>query len=132
MILCATFASLAVLIGSDHAILAASAPNFATDVAPILEKNCLACHSSSEHKGRLVLESYETLMQGGKHGREVVANDAASSRLVEMLEGKINPQMPVDADPLSDSDITKIKAWIDAGASGPASDESPRRSFALG
>ncbi len=124
VILCATFVCVAVLFDPDHAVLAASAPNFATDVAPILEKNCLACHSSSEHKGRLVLESYETLMQGGKHGRVVVANDAASSRLVEMLEGKINPQMPVDADPLSDSDITKIKAWINAGAAGPASNES--------
>jgi WD40 repeat protein len=103
---------------------AASKPSFAADVVPILQKNCMACHSSSTHKSGLSLDSYESLMLGGKHGQVVVPNDAASSRLVEMLEGKINPQMPAGEDPLSDTDIAKIKQWIDAGASGPAPNEA--------
>ena len=65
------------------------------------------------------MDSYESLMQGGKHGRVVVPNDAASSRMIEMLEGKINPQMPAGDEPLADTDIAKIKQWISAGAAAP-------------
>jgi WD40 repeat protein len=104
--------------------MAASTPDFATDVAPILQKNCLACHSSSMHKSGLVLERYADLMKGGRHGPVVVPNDASSSRIIELLEGEASPQMPIDSDPLPKSDITKIKAWINAGAVGPASNET--------
>jgi len=103
---------------------AANKPNFASDVAPILQKNCMTCHSGSTHKSGLSLDSYESLMLGGKHGQAVVPNDAASSRMVEMLEGRINPQMPAGEDPLPDTDIAKIKQWIDAGAAGPALNEA--------
>jgi len=37
-----------------------------------------------------------------------------------MLEGKIKPQMPFGGEPLPPAVITNIKAWIDAGANGPA------------
>jgi WD40 repeat protein len=63
-------------------------------------------------------------MVGGKHGQVIVPSDSASSRLIEMLEGKINPQMPAGEDPLADTDITKIKQWIDGGAAGPAPNEA--------
>jgi len=108
----------------EEPVATASTPSFATDVAPILRKNCMACHSSSEHKSGLSLDSYESLMQGGKHGRVVVANDAASSRLIQMLEGKVNPQMPAGEEPLADADIAKIKEWINAGSAGPPASEA--------
>ena len=111
-------------VAPERKVMAASTPNFVSDVAPILQKNCLACHSSNVHKSGLVLESYADLMKGGKHGQVVVPNNAPSSRIIEMLEGKINPQMPAGDDPLSDSDIAKIKAWINAGAPGPGSNET--------
>ena len=79
---------------------AVSAPDFARDVAPIFQKNCLGCHSSTAHKGRLVLDSYDSLMKGGRHGQVIVARDADASRLVQMLEGTLDPQMPLESDPL--------------------------------
>ena len=127
-IACGLVASGAVLAGlggvPELRVMAASSPEFATDVAPILQKNCLPCHSSSSHKSGLALESYADLMKGGRHGQVVVPSDAASSRMIEMLEGRISPQMPLEGDPLSDSDIAKIKAWINAGATGPAFNET--------
>lgn len=94
-----------------------SAPTqFATQVAPILEKNCLACHSATAKMGGLVMESYDSLMRGGAHGSVIVPGKAADSRLIEMLEGKIQPRMPFNSDPLPASDIATIAAWIDAGA----------------
>jgi WD40 repeat protein len=108
----------------EPAVIAASTPSFTADVAPILEKNCLACHSSSVHKSGLILESYSALMKGGRHGQPVLPHDAKGSLIVRMLEGDIDPQMPANADPLSASDIERIKAWINAGAEGPAVTEA--------
>jgi len=128
VIACGLVASAAVLATlpreSEQRVMAASSPEFAADVAPILQKNCLACHSSNTHSSGLVLESYADLMRGGKHGQVVVPGDAASSRMIEMLEGKIPPRMPFGGDPLPDSDIAKITDWINAGATGPAPNET--------
>lgn len=108
-------------------VKAASTPRFGSDVAPILQKNCLACHSSTVHKGGLVLDSYDALMKGGKHGQVIIPHDAKGSRIVEMLEGEIDPQMPLYADPLPASEIATFKSWIDAGAEGPPAGEAMRR-----
>ena len=70
--------------------------------------------------GGLVLESYESLMKGGQHGPDIVADKADGSRLVEMIEGKIDPRMPFGSAPLPPADIKMIRSWIDAGAAGPA------------
>ena len=96
-----------------------STPTFATDVAPILQKNCLGCHSSATHKGGLVLESYEALMKGGRDGKVVVARDANNSLLMEMIDGDVDPQMPLKSDPLPTADIAVIRSWINAGAAAP-------------
>ncbi|HUI42303.1 MAG TPA: c-type cytochrome domain-containing protein [Terriglobia bacterium] len=99
---------------------AAASPNFGADIAPILKKNCLACHSSAAKMGGLVMESYDALMKGGAHGRVIVPGKAEGSRLIQMLEGKIQPRMPFNGEPLPSADIAAIKAWINAGAAGPA------------
>ena len=105
---------------------AAPAPSFNSDIAPILQKNCLACHSSATKMGGLVMESYDALIKGGAHGQPIVPGNADGSRLVLMLEGKIQPRMPFGADPLPAADIAAIKAWINAGAEGPAAGEAAK------
>ncbi len=100
--------------------MAAEAPGFDAQVAPILQKNCLACHSSTARMGGLVMESYDSLLKGGAHGPPIVASNADGSRIIQMLEGKIAPRMPYGGDPLPAADIATIKAWINAGATGPA------------
>ncbi|HEV2425762.1 MAG TPA: c-type cytochrome domain-containing protein [Terriglobia bacterium] len=95
-------------------------PAFGTQVAPILRKNCLACHSAAAKMGGLVMQSYDSLMKGGAHGPVILPGKANESRLIEMLEGKIQPRMPFNSDPLPAADIATISAWIDAGAPAPA------------
>lgn len=107
-------------------VKAASSPNFNTDIAPILEKNCLACHSSSAKMGGLVMDSYDSLMKGGDDGPAILPHNSRDSRLVQMLEGKIEPRMPYGADPLPAAEIAAIEAWIDAGALGPTASEAAR------
>src|SRR5579859_2190353 len=93
--------------------------DFNSQVAPILQKNCLACHSSAAKMGGLVMESYGGLIKGGAHGQVIIPGKADESRMILMLEGKIQPRMPFGGDPLPAADIALIKAWIDAGAAGP-------------
>ncbi|HLY40347.1 MAG TPA: c-type cytochrome domain-containing protein [Terracidiphilus sp.] len=124
---CIAIAAVLVLVGAGGGetpraprTSAAPAPSFAKDVAPILQKNCIGCHSSNAHKGGLTLDSYESLMKGGKHGEAIIAHDANASRLVQMIEGKLDPQMPLYGNPLPAADIKSIRSWINAGAKGPA------------
>src|SRR5215471_5458554 len=65
---------------SDSRVIAASKPTFNDQIVPILQKNCLACHSSAVHRGGLVLDSYDSLMKGGRHGQVIVPHDASQSR----------------------------------------------------
>jgi WD40 repeat protein len=124
---CALFAGCWTLVSSsgvfESRVTAASTPSFSVDIAPILQKNCVACHSSSTKMGDLVMDSYDALMKGGIHGSPIVPHNPRGSRLALMLEGKVEPRMPFGADPLSAADIATIEAWIDAGAPGPTASE---------
>ncbi|HYK35437.1 eIF2A-related protein [Alloacidobacterium sp.] len=122
---CAVFVAMWAVYNSAG-VKAASPPSFNSDIAPILQKNCLACHSSSAKMGGLVMDSYDSLMKGGDHGQVILPHNSHGSRLAQMLEGKIAPRMPFGADPLPAADIAAIETWIDAGASGPAESEAAK------
>jgi len=78
-----------------------------------------------------VMESFDSLMKGGVHGPAIVPGKAADSRLIQMLEGKVQPRMPFGAEPLPESDIAAIKAWIEAGAHAPTPGEAAAPSAPL-
>jgi WD40 repeat protein len=117
---------LLVVFAITSAAMAAETPGFDAQIAPILQKNCLACHSSSGRMGGLVMENYASLIKGGTHGAPIVPGNADGSRIIQMLEGKIAPRMPFGADPLPAADIAAIKAWINAGAAGSAAGSSSK------
>ncbi len=103
-----------------------STPNFDSQIVPILQKNCLACHSSAAKMGGFILENYAALMKGGAHGAVIVPGKADQSRLILMLEGTVQPRMPFGADPLPAADIATMKAWVEGGAPGPAPGEATK------
>jgi WD40 repeat protein len=92
-----------------------STVNFTRDVFPILHNNCVGCHSASQKLGGLSLESHADLMKGGARGAALTPGDSAKSRLILMIEGKIQPRMPLKGE-LTASEIATLKRWIDAGA----------------
>ena len=47
---------------------APAAPDYARDVVPILEANCVRCHSPAQQEGGLLLDAYEDLVRGGDTG----------------------------------------------------------------
>ena len=90
----------------------ATAPSF-EEVWPILEKNCVVCHSSDYSESDLVLETLDTMLDGGKlHGPALVPGNSAESSMVQYMRGEKEPQMPVGSE-LEESEIALIVAWVD-------------------
>ncbi len=90
-----------------------SSPTFEKEILPIFEKSCLACHSAQSPQSGLVLETVESLFQGGTvSGPAVIAGESSRSPLLLYLKGEKEPRMPLDA-PLPEAEITLIARWID-------------------
>jgi cytochrome c553 len=94
------------------------AVSFATDVAPVLLKECVVCHGAEDAESNLRMTSLATLMEGGRGGAAVTAGKGATSLLVRKLRGREiqGQRMPLNADPLADDVIARIERWIDEGA----------------
>jgi WD40 repeat protein len=97
--------------------------NFDTEIVPILRRSCLACHSTSDANGELVLESPQSILRGGDSGPAVVAGKSSESLLLKLAAHQDDPAMPpagndVSAKDLSSQELGLIKLWIDQGAKG--------------
>ena len=113
----------AALIFSSLARLVAADASSTTDyeaVDAVFTQYCLDCHASQDPEAKLILESFETLMQGGEHGPEIVPGKSDQSRLVQMLEGRIENKEgkklimpPGKRKKLEAAEIATIKTWID-------------------
>ncbi len=116
-------------------------PTFADDVAPILENNCLPCHSDVLRHGGLVLSydeypQYDCPAGAGECNQDPVANlvmapskyeggaplvtpgDPANSVLMKLLseDGERSRRMPIGTDPISAKEQETIRRWIANGA----------------
>jgi uncharacterized membrane protein len=106
---------------------------YAMRVQPIFEQKCLACHNAEKFKGKLRLDSYDSVMAGGKDGLVVHPGDPAKSELLRRvtLAPDSKDFMPAEGKPaLSAAEIRIIGVWISAGAStqisGQAIQELPQ------
>ena len=96
-----------ILAGSSGA-----AVDFAKDVQPILRARCGACHSEQTKSSGFSVATSDTARAGGKkHGRAVVGGQPGSSPLIQMIQGKLSPRMPMGAD-LPPSEVATLEAWV--------------------
>ena len=96
-------------------------PDYKHGAHAMFAKYCIGCHNSDDREGKLVLESFESMQQGGKSGPALIAGDNQSSRIYRVLAGLSKPAMPPEDNPRpSDAEIAALKNWIDAGAPGPS------------
>jgi Protein of unknown function (DUF1553)/Protein of unknown function (DUF1549)/Planctomycete cytochrome C len=94
--------------------------DFAKDVQPILERNCLKCHDASKRKGGLALVSAVTLSEGSNTGKVVVAGESAASKLIAAISStNAESRMPPEGPALSAAEIAMLRTWIDQGADWP-------------
>ena len=92
---------------------------YATRIQPVLDANCLSCHSASKIKGGLQLDTYAHLMDGGSGGEVISPGHPEKSVLLTRISLPVDhPKfMPSEGKPLAAKDIDMIKAWIQQGAS---------------
>jgi len=107
----------------------ADAVAFDKEILPILQKNCLACHSNGEKQGELVLESPQAILKGGDTGPAVVAGRGAESLLIQMASHQAKTVMPPEGNDVAAGNLTSqelglIRLWIDQGARGTGGIES--------
>jgi len=92
--------------------------DFAKDIQPILQQQCLKCHGEEKQKGKLRLDSREAALKGGKTGPAFVANDAAKSEMIRRitLPKSDDDFMPSEGEPLPKAQLDLIRDWINQGA----------------
>lgn len=127
LVLVRLLAVLFVLSSSLPAFSADSAPDYSTQVAPLLTKYCGGCHKTDEPEGKFSVSTWKELQKGGEHGPAFLAGDSGSSRMLRMITGAAEPKMPPeDEKQPTAAEIALLKAWIDEGAKGPSGSEPDR------
>jgi mono/diheme cytochrome c family protein len=91
--------------------------DFARDIQPIFEKNCLSCHSAKKAMGQLRLDDRRLAFKGGSSGSIILPGNSRNSLLIQRISGLGDQaRMPLAGNPLSKIQIELIRAWIDQGA----------------
>ena len=108
--------------------LRAGPAEFAHDVLPILQKNCVSCHVTGEELGGLGLApslAYRQLVNVPSHEStllRVKPGAPEESYLLHKLNGTHLDQggsggrMPLGLPPLADTQLALIRQWIQSGA----------------
>lgn len=90
--------------------------SFQRDVQPILQANCIECHTPSAGTGYLetglTMSTYEELMQGTVYGPVIIPGDSRHSILNMLVEGRT----PHQREPLNNEEIEILRLWVEHGA----------------
>jgi mono/diheme cytochrome c family protein len=103
-------------------LAATSAIDFVRDIQPILERSCHDCHGGERQRGKFSLATRDSLLKGGQSGDPaVLIGNGAGSMLIAMVSDSIeDAEMPPLSKrdkhpPLNQDEISRLRAWIDAG-----------------
>jgi formylglycine-generating enzyme required for sulfatase activity len=97
--------------------------DFVKDVQPILEMNCVSCHSGEKPEGDFDLSSKETAFKSGSESPTIVPFKPEASALFKLtiLPKEDESLMPPkkQGGPLDKKSIEVLRAWISEGANWP-------------
>lgn len=92
--------------------------DFNTEIRPILNKNCIACHGGVKESGGFGILFPEDAVRPTDSGKPaIIPGDPENSEFVKRLVHH-DPEfrMPLEKEPLSKEEIALIKKWIKQGA----------------
>jgi hypothetical protein len=92
---------------------------FEQHIRPLLAENCFKCHSESQQKGGLRLDSREFALKGGDTGPALVPGDIEASELIKAV--RYDPdgyQMPPSGK-LPAEKLAHLEKWVADGAAWP-------------
>src|SRR5262249_25077383 len=107
-----TAASVFLLVGR----VGAAEISYRRDVAPILKRHCVSCHTKNDPQGELSLDTVKSFVAGGKSGPALRPGKPDESLVLQLLSGTRKPSMPYKQPPLSPAKIAVLRQWILAGA----------------
>lgn len=97
--------------------------SYQTQIQPILNKHCVSCHNANTASGKIVLTSYDNLMNARATAwkKPIVVPGNPSESWLYLLSGTNQPhfRMPPDTSalaPLTENDVELIGKWIHQGA----------------
>src|SRR5256885_8560193 len=110
------------LVGfTNHQSRAEDKVDFARQIRPILEQNCVKCHGPEKQKAKLRLHSKEAAMKGGKDGVIVVAGQADKSEMhrpVTFAQGDAY-QLSQEGDSRASARTSLVRSWVTPGPAMP-------------
>ena len=91
--------------------------DFSQEIAPIFRAQCIQCHGTESHMGKLRLDTAAGILKGGKSGPLFIPGKSAASLLIQRVtSSELGPRMPMGFSPLTPVQIATMKQWIDEGA----------------
>ncbi len=90
--------------------------SFTKEIAPFMVERCLRCHSGNDPKGKLSLETFESLLSGGKTGAEIVPGSLEKSRLWALVGEQKPFKMPPGDAFIKRAHWNSLRTWILEGA----------------
>ncbi|MGC8643258.1 MAG: c-type cytochrome domain-containing protein, partial [Isosphaeraceae bacterium] len=107
--------------------------SFMREVAPILVRNCIACHNPKKNESKYVMTTFAQLAKGGKQGEGItlVPGEPDDCYFLDVVLPDAEPRMPYKLDPLSDGEIALLRRWIAEGAKYDGTSPSEDWTFLL-
>ncbi len=102
-----------VLAMQSLALVHVHAFDFAHDVVPVLQRNCVHCHGGREAEGDFSLNTRESMINSGF----VDLDDVASSHLLEVITSDDQDirMPPADRAPMSEQEVLVLRRWVEEG-----------------
>lgn len=89
---------------------------FWENIYPIFENNCLSCHGPQKQLANFRVDRSEDFFGEGQRPPLILPKQSATSPLIAIVSGTRKDMPMANKHKLSDQDVLKLKAWIDAGA----------------
>jgi len=87
-------------------------------IQPIFDSKCMACHNDKIKRGGLSMNSYSSLIKGGKSGAAIVSKNLDKSLIFNRItrSQKEEKFMPPSGVPITYEEIQLVEWWIRGGA----------------
>jgi mono/diheme cytochrome c family protein len=92
--------------------------DFARDIKPILEENCLRCHGPEKPKSQFRLDNRAAALKGGDGGVDILPGNSAQSPLIHNVAYLVeDSEMPPigKGNQLTPAQVSTLRGWIDQG-----------------
>ncbi|MFH1299553.1 MAG: DUF1553 domain-containing protein [Planctomycetota bacterium] len=99
--------------------------DYKTQIKPLLQAHCFACHGSLKQESALRLDAGKLILKGGEIGPAVIAGKPTESLLFQVLTDDADLEMPPASQgrKLKPDEVKLIRDWIAQGAIFPADDQ---------